>query len=65
MTLIDRFSPIQPPMLKPFDFIRKLTPAAHEFQIGLFGFRVLSSLRCNRAFYRLYSEPLRSRSHGS
>jgi hypothetical protein len=31
----------------------------------LFGFQILSSLRCKGAFHRLYSEPFWSRSHGS
>jgi hypothetical protein len=44
-------------MLEVFNFICQLAPAAHEFQISIFGFRVLGFLRRNGTFDSFDPEP--------
>jgi hypothetical protein len=44
-------------MLEVFNFICQLAPAAHEFQISIFGFRVLGFLRLNGTFDGFDPEP--------
>jgi len=50
-------------VLEVFNFVCQLVPAAHEFQISLFGFRVLSFLRRNEQFDGFNPEPLGSCRH--
>jgi hypothetical protein len=50
-------------MLEVFNFICQLAPAAHEFQISLFGFWVLGFLRRNGTFDGFDPEPFRPCRH--